>query len=185
MRCPFENSILNLLPVPRSSGRSDNPSIFKGKCPVTFWWGKSLNPSVIMGCQVGCLWHGQQKCSNLVLCVFLFPQNKAEAFHLVTGFKRPILSCQYECSHSLPCRIRLMKPWAWIWLPLVLTVISPPLHHLQENLFFAPVYVSSESVHLLFVSPSLFFLFLVKNRAGRKKAVTADSRELGRGTAAV
>jgi len=70
-------------------------------------------------------------------------------------------------------------------LPLVLTVISPPLHHLQENLFFAPVYVSSESVHLLFVSPSLFFLFLVKNRAGRKKAVTADSRELGRGTAAV
>lgn len=69
----------------------------------------------------------------------------------------------------IQCRIRLMKSSAWIWLLLVLTVISPPLHHLQENLFFAPVYESSESVHLLFVSPSLFFLLLVRNRAGRKR----------------
>lgn len=51
-----------------------------------------------------------------------------------------------------------------VQLLLVLTVISPPLHHLQENLFFVPVDESSESVHPLFASPSLFFLFLVKKR---------------------
>jgi len=66
-------------------------------------------------------------------------------------------------------------------LPVVLTVISPPLHHLQENLFFVPVYESSESVHPLFVSPSSFFLFLVKNREERLLLWILRSRAGGAG----